>query len=111
MDWLVEIGFVLLFLIVVIWLIMRDEPKRHAVKKGRHRVRRNNGYTDSSTAYPVMTTNDEPYTHHSRHTHDHKHHDGDSLSGSTHHHSSDSGSSNDSGGDSGGGDSGGGGGD
>ncbi|WP_285080249.1 hypothetical protein [Paenibacillus sp. UMB7766-LJ446] len=43
------------------------------------------------------------YSHHSRHTYDHKHHDGDSFSGFTHHHSSDSGSSNDSGGDSGGG--------
>ncbi|RAI88257.1 hypothetical protein DET54_116147 [Paenibacillus pabuli] len=110
MDWLVEIGFVLLFLIVVIWLIVRDEPKRHSSKKGRHRVRRNSGYTDSSPAYPVMT-NDDSFTHHSKHSHDHKHHDSDSFSGSNYHHSSDSGSSNDSSGDSGGGDSGGGGGD
>ncbi|WP_433922467.1 hypothetical protein [Paenibacillus taichungensis] len=109
MDWLVEIGFVLLFLIVVIWLIVRDEPKRHSAKKGRHRVRRTNGYTDSSPAYPVITTNDDSNTQHSKHTHDHKHHDGDSFSESNHHHSNDSGSSNDSGGDSGGGDSGGGG--
>ncbi|QOS76695.1 hypothetical protein JNUCC31_17770 [Paenibacillus sp. JNUCC31] len=108
MDSLIEIGFVFLFLIVVIWLIVRDEPKRHAAQKGRHRVRRNNGYTDSSPAYPVIT-NDDSHTHHSRHTHDHKHHDGDSFSGSNHHHSSDTGSSSDSGGDSGGGDGGGGG--
>lgn len=33
MDWLIEIGFVLLFLIVVIWLILRDEPHRHSAKK------------------------------------------------------------------------------
>lgn len=33
MDWLVEIGFVLLFLIVVIWLVLRDEPHRHSAKK------------------------------------------------------------------------------
>lgn len=38
MDSLVEIGFVFLFLIVVIWLIVRDEPKRHSAKKGRHRA-------------------------------------------------------------------------
>lgn len=33
MDWLIEIGFVLLFLIVVIWLVLRDEPHRHSAKK------------------------------------------------------------------------------
>lgn len=33
MDWLIEIGFVLLFLIVVIWLILRDESHRHSAKK------------------------------------------------------------------------------
>ncbi|MCW3796178.1 hypothetical protein OM416_31810 [Paenibacillus sp. LS1] len=108
MDWLVEIGFVLLFLIVVIWLILRDEPRRHSAKKGRHRIRRNNGYTDSASGYPVIT-GDDSYDRHSRHTPDHKHHDSDSSSGTHSHHNSDSGGSSDSGGDSGGGDSGGGG--
>ena len=100
MDWLVEIGFVLLFLIVVIWLVLRDEPHRHSAKKGRHRIRRNNGYTDSASGYPVIT-GDVSYDRHSRHTPDHQHLESDS--------SSDTGSSNDSSGDSGGGDSGGGG--
>ena len=80
MDWLIEIGFVFLFLIVVIWLILRDDPNRHSAKKGRHRIRRNNGYTDSASAYPVIIDEDSD-THHSKHTHDHKHHDGDSSSG------------------------------
>ncbi|WP_440115984.1 hypothetical protein [Paenibacillus sp. QZ-Y1] len=102
MDSLIEIGFVFLFLIVVIWLIVRDEPQRHSAKKGKHRMRRNNSYTDSSSAYPFIT-NEESHTHHSKHTHNHKHHEGDSSSGHHHHHSSDSGGSNDSGGDSGGG--------
>ncbi|MDT9722335.1 hypothetical protein QVE09_25875 [Paenibacillus sp. ClWae2A] len=91
MDWLVEIGFVLLFFIVVIWLILRDEPHRHSAKKGRHRIRRNNGYTDSASGYPIIT-GDDSYDRHSRHTPDH--------SSDTHsHHNSDSGSSSDSGGD------------
>jgi len=104
MDWLIEIGFVLLFLIVVIRLILRDEPHRHSAKKGRHRIRRNNGYTDSASGYPVIT-GDDSYDRHSRHTPDHKYHDSDSSSGTHSHHNSD----NDSSGDSGGGDSGGGG--
>ncbi|KAA8757209.1 hypothetical protein [Paenibacillus sp. UASWS1643] len=104
MDWLVEIGFVLLFLIVIIWLV----PHRHSAKKGRHRIRRNNGYTDSASGYPVIT-GDDSYDRHSRHTADHRHHDSDSSSGTHSHYNSDSGSSNDSGGDSGSGDSGGGG--
>ncbi|WP_458461842.1 hypothetical protein [Paenibacillus sp.] len=108
MDSLIEIGFVFLFLIVVIWLIVRVEPKRHSVKKGRHRMQRNNRYTDSSSAYPVIT-NDDSYDRHSRHTPDLKHHDSDSSSGTQSQHNSDSGNSSDSGGDSGGGDSGGGG--
>ncbi|WP_145325543.1 hypothetical protein [Paenibacillus xylanexedens] len=108
MDSLIEIGFVFLFLIVVIWLIVRVEPKRQSAKKGKHRMQRNNRYTDSSSAYPVIT-NEDSYTHHSRHTQDHKHQESDSSSGHHHYHSSDSGGSNDSGGDSGGGDSGGGG--
>lgn len=108
MDWLVEFGFVLLFLIVVICLILRDEPRRHSAKKGRHRIRRNNGYTDSASGYPVIT-GDDSNDRLARHTLDHKHHDSDSSSGTHFHHNSDSGSSNDSSGDSGGGDSGGGG--
>ncbi|MEO2210657.1 hypothetical protein ABGV40_07125 [Paenibacillus amylolyticus] len=108
MDWLVEIGFVLLFLIVVIWLVLRDEPHRNSAKKGRHRIRRNNSYTDSASGYPVIT-GDDSYDRHSRHTPDHKHHESGSSSDTHSHYNSDSGSSNDSGGDSGGGDSGGGG--
>lgn len=68
MDWLIEIGFVLLFLIVVIWLVLRDEPHRHSAKKGRHRIRRNNGYTDSASGYPVIM-GDDSYDRHARHTH------------------------------------------